>query len=72
MADLRTNAQMFDIDVSALEQLRVEISATQHQMLMVYIRALNRTAKHMHRISAGMILTALAAINHKAVDKRIK
>lgn len=26
----------------------------------------------MHRISAGMILTALAAKNHKAVDKRIK
>ena len=72
MADLRSNAQMFDIDVSALEQLRVEISATQHQMLMVYNRALNRTAKHMHRISAGMILTALAAKNHKAVDKRIK
>ena len=72
MADLRSNAQMFDIDVSALEQLRVEISATQHQMLMVYNRALNRTAQHMHRISAGMILTALAAKNHKAVDKRIK
>ena len=72
MADLRSNAQMFDIDVSALEQLRVEISATQHQMLMAYNRALNRTAKHMHRVSLGMIIESLAVKGRKAAEKRVK
>ncbi|MCC4040355.1 hypothetical protein LL061_08640 [Escherichia coli] len=72
MADLRSNAQMFDIDVSALEQLKVEISATQHQMLMAYNRALNRTAKHMHRISVGMIIESLAVKGRKAAERRIK
>lgn len=72
MADPRSNAQMFEIDTSALLQLQKQFGATQHQMLMAYNRALNRTAKHMHRVSVAMILESLAVKSRKAANKRVR
>lgn len=72
MSEPRSNAQMFDIDTSALLQLRESVGATQQQMLMAYNRALNRTAKHMHRVSVGMMIDALAVKGRKTVNKRVK
>lgn len=72
MADPRSNAQMFDIDTSALLQLQKQFGATQDQMLMAYNRALKRTAKHMHRVSVSMLMAGLAAKKRKYVDKRVK
>lgn len=72
MADPRSNAQMFDIDTSALQLLRQQMDASQNQMLMAYNRALNRTAKHMHRVSVGMMLETLAVKSRKKVTKRVR
>lgn len=72
MSEPRSNAQMFDIDMSALRELREAVGATQQQMLMAYNRALNRTAKHMHRVSVGMMIDALAVKKRKVANKRIK
>lgn len=72
MSEPRSNAQMFDIDTSALQSLRESMGATQHQMLMAYNRALNRTAKHMHRVSVGVMIEALAVKGRKVVNKRVK
>ncbi|HFO3650499.1 TPA: hypothetical protein ACHJQ2_003656 [Escherichia coli] len=70
MANPRSNAQMFDIDMSALTGLRDAVEATEHQMIMAYNRALNRTAKHMHRVSVSMIIDALGLKSRKVANKR--
>lgn len=72
MAGPRSNAQMFDIDMSALYSLRESLSASQNQMIMAYNRALNRTAKHMHRVSVAMMIESLGVKSRKAVKHRIK
>lgn len=72
MSEPRSNAQMFDIDTSALQSLRESMKASEQQMLMAYNRALNRTAKHMHRASVGMMVDALAVKGRKVVKKRVQ
>lgn len=66
------NAQMFDIDMQALFDLRDAVGASQDQMLMAYNRALDRTTKHMYRVSVGMIIEELAPKSRKQVSRRVR
>lgn len=66
------NAQMFDIDVSAMVDLKEALGATHNQLVGAYNRALKRTAKHLHRTSVMMMVEQLAVKKKTRVQKRIK
>lgn len=66
------NAQMFDINTSAMEALKIALGATQNQYVGAYNRALNRTAKHLYRVSTMMMLEELAVKKRSKIKRRIR
>jgi hypothetical protein len=66
------NAQMFDINVSALESLKHALNATQSQYVGAYNRALTQTVKKLHRDSVKLMLEQAGVKSKAAVRRRVK
>ncbi len=63
------NAQVFDIDVSAMESLKQALNATQAQYVGAYNRALTRTVSKLYRDSV-MLMMELAGVRKKSIARR--
>lgn len=67
-----SNAQMFDIDVSAMEALKHALNATQGQYIGAYNRALTRTVSKLYRRSIMMMLDRAGVKSRKIAARRVK
>ncbi|SUI43920.1 Uncharacterised protein [Serratia quinivorans] len=63
------NAQVFDIDVSAMESLKQALNATQAQYVGAYNRALTRTVSKLYRDSV-MLMMEQAGVRKKSIARR--
>lgn len=66
------NAQMFDINFSAMESLTLALGASHNQYVGAYNRALNRTAKYLHKASMSMMLEELAVKKRSTIKRRVR
>ncbi|MEZ2600756.1 hypothetical protein [Kluyvera intermedia] len=66
------NAQMFDINVSAMESLKHALNATQAQYIGAYNRALTRTVSKLYRDSVTLMLEQAGVRKKSTARRRVK
>lgn len=66
------NAQMFDINTSAMEALKIALGATQNQYVGAYNRALKRTLQKLYKESIFMMRQELSVTEKKVIERRLK